>query len=100
MPEALAEQVRAWEAVLEAMELHVDEIRAGLEVGFLPTPYEVSAPACPMPASLGDRAQQLLADQHDLEDAVRQRMAALSSVLSGAFGPRAAAEPCYVDRRG
>lgn len=89
----------AWEAALEAMELHLDEIRAGLEVGILPSPYAVAAPTTPMPTSLSRRAIRLVTAQHDLEEALRSRMATLSSVLAGALASGLAPDPVYVDRR-
>lgn len=96
-----AEVVRAWAAALDAMELHLDEIRAGIEVGTLPSPYEVSSPGGPMPACLTPRALRLAVAQRDVEELLRQRLAVLSSVLSGAFERAAAAPgPVFVDRRG
>lgn len=94
------ESERAWGAALDAMELHLDEIRAGLEVGFLPNPYTVRPPETLMPASLSRRALRLVAAQHDLEEALRERMAVLASLLSGAFASGPAPDPVYVDRRG
>ena len=90
----------AWAAALDAMELHLDEIRAGLEVGILPSPYAVTAPTMPMPTALGRRAIRLVTAQHDLEEALRERMGALSSVLAGAFPGGLAPGPVYLDRRG
>ena len=104
-PDALAlaespENESAWAAALEAMELHLDEVRAGLEVGFLPSPYTVPAPATPMPTSLGRRAIRLVGAQHDLEGVLRSRLGALAAVLSGGFSGGRAPDPVYVDRRG
>lgn len=90
----------AWSAALDAMELHLDEIRAGLEVGFLPSPYTVDAPATPMPTSLSRRAIRLVTAQHDLEATLRTRLGTLATVLSGAFSSGLAPDPVYVDRRG
>ena len=94
------ENEAAWAAALEAMELHLDEVRAGLEVGFLPSPYSVAAPDSPVPVSLAQRALRLVAAQHDLEEALRERMATLSSVLSGSFQGAPAPMPAYMDERG
>lgn len=103
-PEVLAESREneaAWAEALDAMELHLDEIRAGLAVGLLPGPYTVPAPATPMPTSLGRRAIRLVTAQHDLEATLRERLGLLASVLSGAFpGGRTAPAPVFVDRRG
>lgn len=95
-----SEEERVWGATLDAMELHLDEIRAGLAVGILPSPYTVPAPDALMPASLTPRALRIAAAQHDLEDALRERMAVVSSVLAGAFATEPAPEPVFVDRRG
>lgn len=104
-PDALAlaespENESAWAAALEAMELHLDEVRAGLEVGFLPRPYTVPAPGTPMPTSLSRRAIRLVSAQHDLEGVLRARLGALATVLSGGFSGGLAPDPVYVDRRG
>jgi hypothetical protein len=89
---------RAWETALEAMELHLDEIRAGLEVGALPAPYEVAAPKGPLPTSLMARAKRLAQAQRDVEDLLRERMATVSAVLAGAF-ERSAPYPSFLDQR-
>lgn len=90
----------AWEATLEAMELHLDEVRAGLMAGLLPEPFAVPAPTTPMPTALTRRAIRLVTAQHDLEATLRTRLAALASVLSGAFASGLTPDPVYVDRRG
>ena len=95
------EAVRAWDVALDAMELHLDEIRAGIEGGALPSPYEVPAPAGTLPVTLTPRALRLAAAQRDVEDLLRQRMAVLSSVLSGAAERSGVAPvPVFVDQRG
>lgn len=94
------EAVRLWAPTLEAMELHLEEIRAGLTAGLLPIPYEVPSPDCPVPPSLSRRALRLLAAQRDLEEALRERMASLRTALSGALSTGLAPDPVYVDRRG
>lgn len=94
---AASEEVARWEAVLEALELHLDEIRGGLEAGVLPEPYAVAVPEQPVPAALVARARRLLAAQEDVEREIRGRMGSLARVISGAF--EAVPAPVYLDRR-
>lgn len=100
-PAADAPEVcRAWEEALDAMELHLDEIRAGLEVGALPHTDEIAAPGGPLPGPLAARAVRLAAAQRDVEDLLRKRMAVLSLILSGTSERSGAAPaPAFIDRR-
>lgn len=92
-----AEQVAAWEHALDALELHLDEIRGGLEAGALPEPYEVCVPDLPVPEVLVARARRLLAAQEDVEGEIRGRMGNLARIISGTF--EAVPAPIYLDRR-
>lgn len=93
-------QPATWEEALEAMELHLDEIRAGLMVGFLPSPYEVRSPKQALPPALAPRAARLLAAQRDLEETLRGRLASFTTALSGMANAELAPAPVFVDRRG
>lgn len=79
------------------MELHLDEIRAGLAIASVPAPYSVAAPEGPVPEALAGRARQILAAQHDVENDLRERLGTVSSILRGAWA--ATPTPVYLDRR-
>jgi hypothetical protein len=87
-----------WLHALDAMELHLEEIRAGVASGVMPDPYEVEMPRSPFPARLAARARRLRAAQDDVEALLRDRLGTLGAVMSGAFSPSTPA-PLFVDRR-
>lgn len=86
-----------WKGVLDALEAHLETIRAGLDAACLPPPYQVPVPGGPVPPRLLGRARRILAAQHDLEAALRERLSVLSGVLLGSS--RRAPSPLYLDRR-
>lgn len=98
MPEvSVPGDVASWELVLDRLQRHVDEVRAGLAVYELPEPYVVEVPNGPVPQALAARARLLLAEQRDLETMVRERLGVVSVMLAGAF--RATPGPVYVDQK-
>lgn len=87
-----------WAHTLDALELHLEEICAGVETGIMPTPYEVAIPAVALPPALLGRALKVQAAQRDVEQRVRERLAVLASVMRGAFG-EGQPTPVFLDRR-
>ena len=71
-----------WEEALALLERHVAEIRTGLEhSAAMPEPYRVPLPDAPLPAGLEGRARRILAEQRDLEVAIRERMGIISGAM-------------------
>lgn len=87
-----------WSDVLDALETHIGEVRAGLATGVMPAPYEVVVPSSGLPVELSARARRVLASHHDVEDELRTRLAGIASALVRA-GSAPAPVPVYVDRR-
>lgn len=90
--------IAIWTHTLDALELHLEQICAGVETGIMPTPYEVAIPALALPPALLGRALKVQAAQRDVEQLVRERLATLASVLRGAFA-EGQPTPVFLDRR-
>ncbi len=89
----------SWEEALVKLERHVAEIRAGLErSGSMPEPYRVALPDAPLPAELEARAKQVLAEQRDLEVALRERMGIISGAMHRDPHLRRAMVALYLDK--
>lgn len=93
------ERAAEWARALDAMEQHLEEIRASLfGRAPMPEPYCVAVPSTPIPDALVPRARVLVVGQEDIEIALRERVGILGAALHrDAEGARAEI-CCYVDR--
>jgi len=98
-PATATGELTAWADALDAMERHLNELRAGLEHGApMPPPYVVHTPPGKLPAALADRARSISVAQKDLEIALRERVSLLGAALHRPPANENAVS-FYVDRR-